>query len=367
MPSELPSGERITSRPFRFRLVHLIYIVTLLAISMGAFGPPGIIVGVLFAVLWIVVFNSRSRPRVLGYAGCLLVFLLCCFGFPNSARDAARRMYCSDNLKQIALALHNYHEQYSCFPPAFLPDERGQPKHSWRVLILPFLGHQALYKAYNFSEPWDSPSNRKLLAQRPPEYTCPAHSREAGHDDTCTSYVAVVGPSTAWPGPVGKTLSDFVDPTSRTVLVVDAAGSDIPWTEPRDLVLPQALEQLASTDPEQHGGHHHEDFFVVQFVGRNVAMVDGSVTFLPASISRSNWSQWLVDNDDAKPTYSDDLDRDDLDRHAVLPAKRKLGNYVRLGVWIAVVLFPMPWVWSKRKPTAQTTDASRRDLLPGRW
>ncbi len=261
-------------------------------------------------------------------------------------------MMCSKNLKLISLALHNYHQKYSCFPPAFVPDEKGQPRHSWRVLILPFLGHQTLYDAYNFDEPWDGPNNRTLLDQRPVEYGCPADVHRLRQDDSCTSYVAVVGPATAWPGPVGKKLGDFADPTSETVLIVDTAGDDIPWTQPRDLTFPDALDQLTSTDPDQIGGHRSEGFFHVQFMGRNAAMVDGSTKFLYGSLSRNSWSQLLL-----RPRRSET--RGGWTRRGTTPpAKLKIGNCIRLGVWIVVALFPLPWVWIN--PTSVQTNATAR-------
>jgi Protein of unknown function (DUF1559) len=60
------------------------------------------------------------------------------------------------------LAVANYHETYGCFPPAYLANRDGKPMHSWRVLILPFLAQQELYRAYNFDEPWNGPNNRNL-------------------------------------------------------------------------------------------------------------------------------------------------------------------------------------------------------------
>ncbi len=57
----------------------------------------------------------------------------------QAAREAARRSACSNNLRQIGVALHNYSDTYGCFPPAFTVDQQGQPMHSWRALILPYL------------------------------------------------------------------------------------------------------------------------------------------------------------------------------------------------------------------------------------
>jgi len=67
--------------------------------------------------------------------------------------------------------MHYYHDDFGCLPPAFIPDEQGNPKHGWRVLILPYLektgfygteGLKRLYQSYDFSEAWDGPHNRKL-------------------------------------------------------------------------------------------------------------------------------------------------------------------------------------------------------------
>ena len=106
-------------------------------------------------------------------------------------------MACSNNMKQIVLALQNYHDVYKSFPAAYIPDENGKPKHSWRVLILPFLERWDLYDAYNFDEPWNGPHNRSLLHRTPPALRCP--STTSSEADT-TEYFAVVGPSAAWPG-----------------------------------------------------------------------------------------------------------------------------------------------------------------------
>jgi hypothetical protein len=148
----------------------------------------------------------------------------------NQAREAARASQCF-GIKQVALALHNYHDAYGSFPPAYVADGTGKPMHSWRVLILPFLEYSSLYNSYRMDEPWDGPNNRKLLDQRPPVYQCP--SRDCG--PTLTSYAMIVGPGTAFPGPGTTQLADIGDGPDRTVLIAEIANVDIAWTEPRDL------------------------------------------------------------------------------------------------------------------------------------
>ena len=75
------------------------------------------------------------------------------------AQGAAQRMACTNNIKQILLALHDYHDTCDALPPLYTVDEEGNPLHSWRVLILPFIGQQALYQQINLDEPWDSEHN----------------------------------------------------------------------------------------------------------------------------------------------------------------------------------------------------------------
>jgi hypothetical protein len=101
---------------------------------------------------------------VIAIIAVLIAFLLPAV---RSARGAAYRSHCSSNLKQIALALHNYHDTFGAFPPAYVADESGKPMHSWRVLILPFLESSPLYDKYRFDEPWDGPNNRQLLKHMP--------------------------------------------------------------------------------------------------------------------------------------------------------------------------------------------------------
>jgi hypothetical protein len=130
------------------------------------------------------------------------------------------------------LAVANYHEAYGCFPPAYLTDRDGKPMHSWRVLILPFLEQQELYRAYNFNEPWNGPNNRKLASRIGNIY------HRSGLESTqpeATSFVAVVGPQTAWPGSQPKSRKDLGDRTHETLLVVEVPDGQFLWMEPRDL------------------------------------------------------------------------------------------------------------------------------------
>ncbi|MGE5192287.1 MAG: DUF1559 domain-containing protein [Deltaproteobacteria bacterium] len=153
-----------------------------------------------------------------------------------SSRDASPRSQCKNNLKQIGLALHNYHDKYKCFPPAYVADEHGRPMHSWRVLLLPYLDAQGLYDQYRFDQRWDGPDNRRLADQVVHVYNCPSEDHaDRKKGSTMTSYVAVVGPETVWPGTDPISIRDVTDGSTQTLQVVEIADSGIHWMEPRDL------------------------------------------------------------------------------------------------------------------------------------
>jgi hypothetical protein len=172
----------------------------------------------------------------------LLAFVVACsIGFTllglliksvERAREAARSSTCLCNLCGIKIALLNYHDAYGSFPPAYVADAKGRPMHSWRVLILPFMEHQALYNLYRFDEPWDGPNNRTLLGRMPHVFACPNH-RVASSG--LTSYVAITGPGTVFPGAATTKIADITDGTHDTIFLAEVCNLDIPWTSPQDL------------------------------------------------------------------------------------------------------------------------------------
>ena len=92
------------------------------------------------------------------------------------ARQAAIRSQCVNNEKQIGLAIHNYISVHESFPPAYTTDKAGKPLLSWRVLILPYIEQDALYKEFHLDEAWDSPHNKALIARMPAPYRCPSEN-----------------------------------------------------------------------------------------------------------------------------------------------------------------------------------------------
>ncbi|MCO6042996.1 DUF1559 domain-containing protein [Aeoliella sp. ICT_H6.2] len=183
----------------------------------------------------------------------------------RAAREAARRNSRLNNLKQMALAMHNYHDTLKSFPASSaIVDKQGKPLLSWRVAVLPFLEGQTLYNQFHFDEPWDSPHNLKLLAQMPdvykdashPElsaegkttYQLPVHSQSAFPPSDGTS---LEKPTTLLGRQIylapGRQLREITDGTSNTVMIVQVPPElAVPWTKPADweVNLANAWQQL---------------------------------------------------------------------------------------------------------------------------
>ncbi len=130
--------------------------------------------------------------QVVTAVGLVLLLIAILLPAVTRSRNEARRINCRNNLKSIGLALHNYHEAYGAFPPAYTVDAEGNPLHSWRTLILPHFAmlqiDEGLYEKIDFSKPWNDPANAEVFAARPYAYHCPSYVLTGGQ----TPYLAVV-------------------------------------------------------------------------------------------------------------------------------------------------------------------------------
>jgi prepilin-type processing-associated H-X9-DG protein len=236
--------------------------------SAAPFGPPP---------------KKSSAPIVIAVLAVCLVGALACGGVlvalllpaVQAPREAALRNQCSNNLKQISLALANYQEVHGEYPPQYIADAEGKPMHSWRVLILPYLEHQALYDQYDFDEPWDGPRNSLLAAQMPPAFRCASDPAMAA-GGTITSYVGVSGPGAFFDGQKSTRAFAITDGLSNTISVVEFAGGGVHWMEPRDLDA-SLLSGIVNPPDGQNISSYHPG-------GAQAAFADGSVRFLSSSI-----------------------------------------------------------------------------------
>jgi len=190
--------------------------------------------------------------------------------FPRTT--IAGRMQSANNLKQIALAMHNFHDANNGFPAAAILDAKGKPLLSWRVAILPYIEEDNLYRQFKLDEPWDSAHNKKLLPLMPRTYAPPIRGKPLV--ENATYYQVFTGPDTVFDLKqaqgngaltLGMRLTNITDGTSNTAMVVEAA-EPVLWTKPDDVEF-----DLKKPVPVLGG---------LFKAGYHVALCDGSVRFV---------------------------------------------------------------------------------------
>ena len=163
----------------------------------------------------------------------------------QQAREAARRTQCRNNLHQLGLALHNYHDAHSCFPPGLVQSGHGDhPRcavgdtQNWSgyVHLLPFLDEAALGNALNFGREWWGGVNRTVRRSKIAQFLCPSDTdwcttdSGAYSDGAASSYQFSVGTSTyassaGAPGMFVRNevirIRDVRDGTSNTVAMAE--------------------------------------------------------------------------------------------------------------------------------------------------
>ncbi|QDT65750.1 DUF1559 family PulG-like putative transporter [Calycomorphotria hydatis] len=168
----------------------------------------------------------------------------------QQAREAARRSQCKNNLKQIGLALHNYHDNHGTFPPRNIYSL--DKNHSWMTMILPFVEQAPLYSKYDFSEPMmdqrfdQATAATGIIGTRLPVFECPSDIDDGGVFYIAgtlgiapTSYAGIVtgGGSTddrkedllsgIFPEDGPTRIRDCTDGTSNTIAVGEAVKTSV--------------------------------------------------------------------------------------------------------------------------------------------
>ena len=170
-------------------------------------------------------------------------------GDDDSAEQTKCRKQSAANLRQLVIAMHNYHNDYNCMPPHAIYDQTGKkPLLSWRVAILPYLephrDMDALYKRFKMDEPWDSDNNKALVKDMPKIFAMPGVKGEPG----MTHYQVFTMPLNVPAGKKGTYMPMFSlsrskltlgqltvqDGTSNTICIAEATNP-VAWTKPSDL------------------------------------------------------------------------------------------------------------------------------------
>jgi hypothetical protein len=194
------------------------------------------------------------------------------------------------SLHQIGIALHSYvaKDTQGQFPPAYVASADGRPLLSWRVLLLPHLGHGELYKKFRLDEPWDSPHNRPLVSQMPSVY---AHPFSTVSREGKTVFLTPRAPHTVFPGAEQVKIRDIKDGTSSTLIVVEVADERaVFWTKPDDWQLDE--KNLAAG----LGGHFADVFLALAAdASAHVLKIDQPAEKLRAHLTRAGRESPLFD------------------------------------------------------------------------
>ncbi|QDT53447.1 hypothetical protein Pan44_14640 [Caulifigura coniformis] len=311
--------------PWRFYLVHsglLLFtvgaILALLIRSRRPSGPWDVVAWALLIPIAVVIgryleFDAHTAPFAYGLAGFLLLigvsgtivsslrwlrkstspqtglafgmlaglaFLTNCMIPVTPARTAARRTQCKNNLKQIGLALHNFADEHDGLPEPIVATD---PPRSWRVEVLPYLDEHALRKSYRDDATWDSDANLEP-GRHGRIYMCPSMADPYdSRKRTLTCYTAVTGENSAFSPENRVRFPNLPDGDSNTILVIEAGGRGITWTDPRDSDLttqPIRINAAGATPTESPaiGSSPHTG-------GCHVTLADGSVRFISENIN----------------------------------------------------------------------------------
>jgi len=222
--------------------------------------------------------------------------------------------------RHISLALEAYHTDYGCFPPAYVCDESGRPMHSWRVLVLPYLGEDDLYTQYDFEQPWDGPENTKLLKRTRSPYTfCNDSGKQSErHLTTC---FAVTNSDGVWDTDISNASYDGERlPRIEDLLVADFEHQPVPWTALLDISTNEAQSRLSEA-PDFPQGQWTKGFFWSICYGRTAIMANGTVL---------NGAIQHVDEASTPAAF-----------HHVRWRTVHYGNFFRLGVFLLIVFWPV--------------------------
>lgn len=210
-------------------------------------------------------------------AAILVTLLTLGIPFVLSQREAARGTQWRNNLKQIGLAMHNYHDTFNMFPPGGIFREDGTPMHGWMWSIMPYVESNAFFSSIDSNTPWDDRSQLARFFQKNchADYVYSSPSvRVARRDPMVRAHMAANSWILHRNSSVGvKSIND----TAHTMLVADSSepydvfGSTYNWRDP----------ELERNSRPQAFGNIFSD-------GTYVLLADGSVTLVPL-VDNERW------------------------------------------------------------------------------
>jgi prepilin-type N-terminal cleavage/methylation domain-containing protein/prepilin-type processing-associated H-X9-DG protein len=267
--------------------------------------------------------TAFSLLELLVVIAIILLLLALLMPAIQKVREAANKVTCQSNLKQIGLALHHYHHDYHRFPPA-IQHKPIYDMHNWAVYVLPYLEQDNLAARYRMDRIWSDSLNQSAIATRIPLFLCPSAPGEretnfAGVIVAASDYspIANVDPNliatgllAPWNGKpsgvmdygIGHRLADIHDGSTNTILVAEDAGRPQRWRK-REMIggtgvvgwatvgdlSPINLDGFSPDGTTPFGPcaincNNSHEVYAFHVRGANVVFADGRVAFLHEGI-----------------------------------------------------------------------------------
>ncbi|MEQ8839039.1 MAG: DUF1559 domain-containing protein, partial [Lacipirellulaceae bacterium] len=161
--------------------------------------------------------------------------------------------------------------EHGTLPPAFTTNSKGDRLHSWRTLILPYLGENALYDKIDLRKPWNDPVNVEARITRIENYQCPS-SPNSPEEKGFTTYLGMVGKQCVFTGKQSRELASVTRDFSTTACVIDVEDAfAVHWMSPHDIDLKTTLQMFKDADTK-----HPALYFV--------AYLDGDAGLIPSEV-----------------------------------------------------------------------------------
>jgi hypothetical protein len=236
--------------------------------------------------------KNNTLLIILILAGVGFFALICCgilagllLPAVNQARTAARKMSDANSIRSIGIAMLEYEQSYRVLPPAYTVDAAGNKLHSWRTLLLPYLGQTALYQQIDFSKPWDAPENAKFHSAMPEVFNTASTTLPAGE----TLYRVILHPRGVFTGPDQTTYSSIIDGAANTIMIVQAAkNQSVSWMQPDEYTVSDFMK-VDKTNALYFDGYTH------------IITPDGSVKAIGIQQLGSQMIESMVIIDDGGP------------------------------------------------------------------
>lgn len=193
------------------------------------------------------------------------------FPWTDDFRGSARKQMSKNNLKQLALAAMNYHQEHQVLPPGGTFDRNGTGQHSWITHLLPYLDEHARYRRIDLAQPWHAPVNAPVMREQ--LNVVVNHGLHVYHDEQHFALSHYTGNSHLFGANRSRSYGQITDGLSQTILAGEIREGFRPWGDP-----------LNWRDPARPV--NTRGAFGSPTIGRvHVVFADGSVRFLSPSIS----------------------------------------------------------------------------------